>query len=139
MLYNDLHKRRGKGSKIGRFIRFKQQRTSTPIKNSRNKGTLDSLNHSNTLNNNQKRINTWPSLKKPLKRYLKHVSKRQLFNEQSTIHPQVLDITSIKDYQIYGGHWKPIKHSFYTLICITSEYNTSQTCTFCFKKSYLKK
>ncbi|CEG69214.1 hypothetical protein RMATCC62417_05327 [Rhizopus microsporus] len=42
--------------------------------------------------------------------------------------------SSIKGYQRYGGHWKPIKHSLYTSVCITSEYNTSQICIFCFKK-----
>ncbi|CEJ02966.1 hypothetical protein RMCBS344292_16958 [Rhizopus microsporus] len=42
--------------------------------------------------------------------------------------------SSIKGYQRYGGYWKPIKHSLYTSVCITSEYNTSQTCIFCFKK-----
>ncbi|ORE07996.1 hypothetical protein BCV72DRAFT_98622 [Rhizopus microsporus var. microsporus] len=42
--------------------------------------------------------------------------------------------SSIKGYQRYGGYWKPIKHSLYTMACITSEYNTSQTCIFCFKK-----
>ncbi|CEG77272.1 hypothetical protein RMATCC62417_12056 [Rhizopus microsporus] len=42
--------------------------------------------------------------------------------------------SSIKGYQRYGGYWKPIKYSLYTSVCITSEYNTSQTCIFCFKK-----
>ncbi|CEI92689.1 hypothetical protein RMCBS344292_06942 [Rhizopus microsporus] len=42
--------------------------------------------------------------------------------------------SSIKGYQRYGGYWKSIKHSLYTSVCITSGYNTSQTCIFCFKK-----
>ncbi|RCH88096.1 hypothetical protein CU097_004618 [Rhizopus azygosporus] len=40
----------------------------------------------------------------------------------------------IKGYMRYGGHWKPLKHSLYTSVCITSEHNTSQTCIYCFQK-----
>ncbi|RCH89595.1 hypothetical protein CU097_009212 [Rhizopus azygosporus] len=40
----------------------------------------------------------------------------------------------IKGYMRYGGHWKPLKHSLYTSVCITNEYNTSQTCIYCFQK-----
>ncbi|CEG74498.1 hypothetical protein RMATCC62417_09702 [Rhizopus microsporus] len=40
----------------------------------------------------------------------------------------------IKGYMRYGGHWKPLKHSLYTSVCITNEHNTSQTCIYCFQK-----
>ncbi|ORE11167.1 hypothetical protein BCV72DRAFT_198363, partial [Rhizopus microsporus var. microsporus] len=43
-------------------------------------------------------------------------------------------VSSIKGYQRYGGYWKIIKRNLYTLICITSEYNASLTCIFCYKK-----
>ncbi|KAI8882688.1 hypothetical protein K501DRAFT_273394 [Backusella circina FSU 941] len=32
--------------------------------------------------------------------------------------------------------WKPKKHNLYTTVCITNENDASQTCPFCFEKSF---
>ena len=40
----------------------------------------------------------------------------------------------MKGFLKYGGKWKPNIHSRYTTVCITNEYNTSQTCLFCYNK-----
>ncbi|KAI9486852.1 MAG: hypothetical protein EXX96DRAFT_475266 [Benjaminiella poitrasii] len=40
----------------------------------------------------------------------------------------------LKGHLKYGGNWKPFKNSFYTSVLITNEYNSSQTCLFCYKK-----
>ena len=40
----------------------------------------------------------------------------------------------LKGFLRYGGKWKPKVHSRYSTVCITNEYNTSQTCVFCFQK-----
>ncbi|KAI9486998.1 MAG: hypothetical protein EXX96DRAFT_62092 [Benjaminiella poitrasii] len=34
----------------------------------------------------------------------------------------------------YGGRWKPIQHSQYTTICVITEFNSCQTCVYCFQK-----
>ncbi|KAI8887784.1 hypothetical protein K501DRAFT_330228 [Backusella circina FSU 941] len=40
----------------------------------------------------------------------------------------------IKGHLKYGGKWKQEKHSKYTPVVITNEFNTSQTCLYCFEK-----
>ncbi|KAI8890559.1 hypothetical protein K501DRAFT_168406 [Backusella circina FSU 941] len=40
----------------------------------------------------------------------------------------------IKKFLKYGGHWKPKKHGCYTSVAIKNEYNTSQTCIYCYKR-----
>ena len=40
----------------------------------------------------------------------------------------------IKGHQRFGGTWKQEIHGRYTPTVITNEYNSSQTCLFCFRK-----
>lgn len=40
----------------------------------------------------------------------------------------------IKKHQRFGGHWKESRHGLYTPTLITNEYNSSQTCLFCYSK-----
>lgn len=41
----------------------------------------------------------------------------------------------IKGFRKYGGRWKPSIHSRYCPTVITNEYNSSQTCVFCYRKT----
>ena len=41
----------------------------------------------------------------------------------------------IKGFKKYGGKWKPHNHSRYISTIITNEFNTSQTCVYCFHKT----
>jgi hypothetical protein len=41
----------------------------------------------------------------------------------------------IKGFRKYGGKWKPTRHSRYCPTIITNEYNSSQTCVYCFAKT----
>ncbi|KAG2197763.1 hypothetical protein INT46_005749, partial [Mucor plumbeus] len=41
----------------------------------------------------------------------------------------------IKGFNKYSGKWKPQNHSRYISAIITNEYNTSQTCIYCFHKT----
>ncbi|ORE16180.1 hypothetical protein BCV71DRAFT_183933, partial [Rhizopus microsporus] len=40
----------------------------------------------------------------------------------------------IKGYMRHGSHWKPLKHSLYTSVCIMNQHNTFQACIDCFQK-----
>lgn len=40
----------------------------------------------------------------------------------------------IKGFPRYGGGWRPQIHGGYSTVYVTNEYNTSQTCVFCFEK-----
>ncbi|OAC99582.1 hypothetical protein MUCCIDRAFT_114775 [Mucor lusitanicus CBS 277.49] len=42
--------------------------------------------------------------------------------------------SAIKGHLRFGGHWKEERHARYVPTIITNEYNSSQTCLFCFNK-----
>ncbi|KAI9256864.1 hypothetical protein EDC94DRAFT_616002 [Helicostylum pulchrum] len=45
-------------------------------------------------------------------------------------------VSSIKGHQRFGGFQKQNKHGQNTLTLVTNEYNSSQTCLFCFDKLF---
>lgn len=57
-------------------------------------------------------------------------------------HPPILFIGDhgfgigfrVKRYARFGGSWMAAEHNHCTQVCITTEYNSSQTCLYCFCK-----